>query len=1077
MADHIQTTVECDELRNTAMSSQKQLESTAAKLANTETKLATAERQLVNLARWKTAHANYKSKLRELDQTHQLQLSKIRKQTLQKMKRADKNSRTITTELEKELATQQRKHNHEMERTRTLHSQHLSDFELSQDGTGEINQIKRTESRELLLRLVKAREARHAAQRNTTRKSLSIQELRQKLRDKNLALTQKEKEYRGMDTKIQQQGEELEALRQQLLASQAEKVTMGKLLAQVPTLHKIRDHKNMTWPVEYKAYIMHLLTNRMDPSVVHSTLAANTKFYLPWVHKADVASRVAVAAAMSAAAAASAAIVQTDDIIYAAEQDDVSTDDENEHDDEDGYHTADEDGYSTASETEDGHMDTCECAACHAVLDKYFFSRRQLRMKYASRCKDCVENKKPPDLRPREAALLLQHNLFRAQRKRARKLTTDSHVPSLSTIHTFRRMLQPLAETLAAWEAVISGKCGGWLLGHDGSEIDQINTITVNAQIRLAPENSPKQSTDEYKIITLRGCYFTTGKTSALECEGIEKCFENGRNLLRMWIATFEEMFPGEEHNIPDPEKFHLGMCDAVISDTANQAKTLSRLVLERIQEEKKKELIESGEWDMLDEEEKEKKLYAEVLQCLHHMRNLVIKKGADAEVQLMKVELAPALEEVSSRERLEVNLDSLLRSIAKEFGTLMDAYAKGKGIKEFVPWMKKQFDKSVLLFGIRSVGSRQDYSVEAAFIEYHNRPYYVRFLKLAQYEDPNILEDSIYVRLTAVVYVAALRARAIIFDKISQRLRFLCNSNELSDDFTHLSLAPFLDQLETFLLAVKEDGSILIDKDLVVFENESGLDAAERSAVVALEEYEQHLLTKPYNRMDGTGIKKYRTVIRAELYDPDVNSTNYQATTKTIVFLQAWATGMLNGLRENMGDYLTSQQGKYAWGTTSEEMKLLAKGKERTNNMCETMFAIFDYLYNKHPNFLVSTVAGVTIAKKNKVFEDGGAWSRLTDKMQQALMRMITTKYKEIMEANTKAQELQLEHNTEKRKFKRTAALATAEDKYTKAQKLFKQGLTSLDELTELCSNDQGEICEQSNMVGKQRDALKHNI
>ena len=91
--------------------------------------------------------------------------------------------------------------------------------------------------------------------------------------------------------------------------------------------------------------------------------------------------------------------------------------------------------------------------------------------------------------------------------------------------------------------------------------------------------------------------------------------------------------------------------------------------------------------------------------------------------------------------------------------------------------------------------------------------------------------------------------------------------------------------------------------------------------------------------------------------------------------------------------------------------------------------------------------------------------------------MRMITTKYKEIMEDNTKAQELQLEHNTEKRKFKRTAALATAEDKHTKAQKLFKQGLTSLDELTELCSNEQGEICEQSNMVGKQRDALKHNI
>ena len=137
--------------------------------------------------------------------------------------------------------------------------------------------------------------------------------------------------------------------------------------------------------------------------------------------------------------------------------------------------------------------------------------------------------------------------------------------------------------------------------------------------------------------------------------------------------------------------------------------------------------------------------------------------------------------------------------------------------------------------------------------------------------------------RLTAVVYIAALRARAIIFDKISQRLRFLCSSNALTEDFTHLSLAPFLDQLEKLLLDVQEDGSILIDKDLVVFTDDGDgvLDEAEIHAVSELEKYEQHLMTKEYKRMDGTGIKHYRRVIRAELYEPDINSTNHQATAK----------------------------------------------------------------------------------------------------------------------------------------------------------------------------------------------------
>jgi hypothetical protein len=51
--------------------------------------------------------------------------------------------------------------------------------------------------------------------------------------------------------------------------------------------------------------------------------------------------------------------------------------------------------------------------------------------------------------------------------------------------------------------------------------------------------------------------------------------------------------------------------------------------------------------------------------------------------------------------------------------------------------------------------GSRQDWSVDAAFIEYANRKYYVEFLdrETSQYDDGNILEDSIYVRPTSRLF------------------------------------------------------------------------------------------------------------------------------------------------------------------------------------------------------------------------------------------------------------------------------------------------------------------------------------
>ena len=63
----------------------------------------------------------------------------------------------------------------------------------------------------------------------------------------------------------------------------------------------------MQWPYKYRAHIMRMLTNRMDPSSVHDTLAANVKFYVPFVHNAPTLKREAVGSAATIASAASAA--------------------------------------------------------------------------------------------------------------------------------------------------------------------------------------------------------------------------------------------------------------------------------------------------------------------------------------------------------------------------------------------------------------------------------------------------------------------------------------------------------------------------------------------------------------------------------------------------------------------------------------------------------------------------------------------------------------------------------------------------------------------------------------------------
>ena len=95
---------------------------------------------------------------------------------------------------------------------------------------------------------------------------------------------------------------------------------------------------------------------------------------------------------------------------------------------------------------------------------------------------------------------------------------------------------------------------------------------------------------------------------------------------------------------------------------------------------------------------------------------------------------------------------------------------------------------------------------MDAAFDVYFNRDLYTAFLEDDQFNDGNILPDSLFTKLTSCVFVGMLRARAIVKHKVSASFRFLSNSNDLLD-FDSTDMAQYMDHLEDVLLKVKEDG------------------------------------------------------------------------------------------------------------------------------------------------------------------------------------------------------------------------------------------------------------------------------
>jgi hypothetical protein len=74
-------------------------------------------------------------------------------------------------------------------------------------------------------------------------------------------------------------------------------------------------------------------------------------------------------------------------------------------------------------------------------------------------------------------------------------------------------------------------------LGHDGSEIGQISTLTFNAKLA----DSEGKNTED---LSPRGCYYTKGATSKLELEAMEAVFENGQQKLKLWREVYDLLFP-----------------------------------------------------------------------------------------------------------------------------------------------------------------------------------------------------------------------------------------------------------------------------------------------------------------------------------------------------------------------------------------------------------------------------------------------------------------------------------------------------------------------------------------------------
>ena len=529
--------------------------------------------------------------------------------------------------------------------------------------------------------------------------------------------------------------------------------------------------------------------------------------------------------------------------------------------------------------------------------------------------------------------------------------------PRISCVRRMRRELRTVVEALAAYRVARARRVRQ--LGTDGTERNQQSLLTGNLLIENAD--------GEFEDVVMRSAALTPGKTAQIEAETLEEnIFKRGAAKLDGWRAVHVELFgPEAAADIPESDRValdRLGGGGMVSSDTCNQARALTRLIVEMVAARVEAK-IGPESWAAMTKDEQQAAIRCHQGHCWNHLRNVWLDGGSSAVSAYLKIELAASLDKFHSTSRVGVDLNDVVRSVYKEFSDKDGAYAKGKGVKEFEPWMRITYPKEFSMPEERADGSRQDLAYLGAVPLFVNRKYYVRFLdkKLREEGHANVLEDCIFAILSSLEMIASIRAHAIITLLIIYPMRFLAGTKTL-DDWSPYSMAGVADVIEQTLEKAAADGRTLM-QPVSIF-------AEYQRTQPKFREYLAELKKETVVSPDGSIPHPWWSLVEAELFEPQ-DETNKRSTELTVEILQVMCAAMLAKMRDPKGAtraYLSSQDGELTIGKTADAHADTV-GCHCTNDiLAESVFGVFTEIFNRS-GMLVASASGIAQARSNKDF------------------------------------------------------------------------------------------------------------
>ena len=332
--------------------------------------------------------------------------------------------------------------------------------------------------------------------------------------------------------------------------------------------------------------------------------------------------------------------------------------------------------------------------------------------------------------------------------------------------------------------------------------------------------------------------------------------------------------------------------------------------------------------------------------------------------------------QQVNPRLRLETKSSTLRHSIQKQTHCGWGTYAKGDGERfkhnasEVASPEDPDYEEktSGILVGVgrAGVGERQEGQASVAYNLYPQIPVILLYNHGTLGLEPNLLRDSVYIRLRELPFVADIHVLAITYHTIYDELRAMTNSNDMSLD-------PF--ELAVYYEHLWQVGVMLKDHDtqMEIFDVDYRPWPIHEKMQTWLNKRDAVQVVK-----SGTNKQKvFKREFIGNLLRMNASAQNedwpaYES------YLRSCLTFMGEGIHESLQrtckDFLGVTNGKFSPDKVETWMRAMAVHCLAHNNKAEGPFALVKMLNKQFPIMRLETQASLTTCRMNGTYRPAEA-------------------------------------------------------------------------------------------------------